>query len=372
MPEQRLKELVTNRTPEYVKGCPLLLEANALYLDNVTNNCIAQLKWKNLSADTMRAVLIEIVGEDAFGQKLTPIQYQYSDLGVAKGTVFGSKTPIIIRANKTVGYTVRVKAVSYANGRVWRPEEGQETFRPLPPSRRQTAEGELLQQLKSELADAGYKNSYTFCAQNAEGLWQCGCGSWQLADSPCLDCGASRKDIFRISDVNLLKQHLAEKKEEAEKERIEAEKQAEAEQKEKSFNEIFRAANYLLSVLNPAYEDAVRIKNESLNSKIGKKTKVMNVLPLFNMLSEKMKSPVSVVAENLSMAFMVDDVYTGMVKEAYDLLRQLVDYHTADSLVFINNNANVEQKMDRKEYDSTSKKYSSLITKVKESTEEML
>ena len=46
MADQRLEVLMKKSEAQYTEGSPMLLEANALYLDRITNNCIAQLKWK--------------------------------------------------------------------------------------------------------------------------------------------------------------------------------------------------------------------------------------------------------------------------------------------------------------------------------------
>ena len=226
MADQRLEVLMKKSEAQYTEGRPILLEASALYLDKTTNNCIAQLKWKNIDPCPIKAVMIELVAYDAFNQKLEPIHYQYDGLLVTQGAEFGSKTPIVIKNNKVVKYDVILKAVSFSDETIQRFEEDA-VFETLPENKPQKLEGETLDQLKRDLAKQGNKNAASFSPQKAMGLWQCGCGSWQYADSQCLKCRITQKTLEEASDEFILTKHLMAYKEEQEKLRIEAEKKAE-------------------------------------------------------------------------------------------------------------------------------------------------
>ena len=59
MANQRLGILMKKADVQYAEGSPILLEACALYRDNVTNSCIAQLKWKNIDSHQIRAIMID-------------------------------------------------------------------------------------------------------------------------------------------------------------------------------------------------------------------------------------------------------------------------------------------------------------------------
>lgn len=76
MANQRLGILMKKADVQYAEGSPILLEACALYRDNVTNSCIAQLKWKNIDSHQIRAIMIELDVYDTFNQKLAPVHYQ--------------------------------------------------------------------------------------------------------------------------------------------------------------------------------------------------------------------------------------------------------------------------------------------------------
>lgn len=226
MADQRLEVLMKKAEAQYRDGSPILLEASALYLDKTTNNCIAQLKWKNIDPRPIKAVMIELDGYDAFIQKLEPIHYQYDGLLVAQGAEFGGKTPIMIKNNKVVKYDVLLKAVSFSDDTIWRAEKDV-AFETLPESKPQKLVGEILNQLKRELSKQWNENAATYSPQQTMGLWQCGCGNWQYADSQCLKCKITQKTLEDISDKSTLAQHLVVYKEEQEKLRVEAEKKAE-------------------------------------------------------------------------------------------------------------------------------------------------
>ena len=228
MAEQRLELLQKKDKPQYASGSPLLLLASALYLDRSTNNCIAQLKWENIDQRTVKAVMIEIHGRDAFDQGADSIQYQYDGLTVNQGSEFGGKTPIMIKNNKIVKFTVYLKAVSFADETVWRPESDVD-FSTLPNAQKQTLSGELLDQFKRDLSKEGNRSAYAYTPQIADGLWQCGCGSWQRGDTACIKCKSNYKSLIAASDLAVLQSHLRDYKEEQEKLRIEAEKRAEEE-----------------------------------------------------------------------------------------------------------------------------------------------
>ena len=226
MADQRLEQLMKRTDPHYVSGSPLLLEASALYLDKGTNNCIAQLKWKNIDPRPIKAVMIELDGYDAFDQKLEPVHYQYDGLLVTQASEFGGKTPIMIKNNKMVKYDAILKAVSFSDGSIWKAESAK-AFETLPENKAQVFSGEILDQLKRDLSKQGNKNAATYTPQEALGLWQCGCGSWQYIGSQCLKCRITQKSLEDISDESTLAQHLIAYKDEQERLRIEAEKRAE-------------------------------------------------------------------------------------------------------------------------------------------------
>lgn len=226
MSNQRLTTLMKISEPQYAAGSPLLLEACALYLDNEQNICIAQLKWQNLDSRPVKAVMIEIEGYDAFDQKLEPVKYQYDGILVKQGNVCGERNAIQINTAKMVKYNVMLCAVSFSDGVIWRPEQNA-FLAPLPAPKAQELKGEILEQLQRDLTKQGFRNATKYQPQTTSGLWQCGCGSWQLESTPCLKCHAKMETLCEAAQPQTLAQHLQKYHEEVERMRLAAEKAAE-------------------------------------------------------------------------------------------------------------------------------------------------
>lgn len=98
----------------------------------------------------------------------------------------------------------------------------------LPTSKPQEFEEEASGAVEKRPGKAGkYRCGLLFPAK-CQGLWQCGCGSWQYAASPCLKCGITQAALEDLSDEAVLDEHLAAYKEEQERLRLEAEQRAKA------------------------------------------------------------------------------------------------------------------------------------------------
>lgn len=216
--EQRLSLIEKTSNTQYAEGSPLLLEACALYLDNVEKQCIAQLKWKNIGDQPVDAVLVDLVCLDAFGHVVKTQNYQYDRLATDKGQFFGGKTAIPLAHDKISKYTIALKAVSYVNGTI------QEYATPLsyaqlPEEKAHELTGDLLAQYKRDLAQQGIKTTVLVNHQSASGLWQCVCKSWQMDGEPCCVCGADLEKLVAAASPALLEENLTAYQEKVETER---------------------------------------------------------------------------------------------------------------------------------------------------------
>lgn len=227
--DQRLTTLYTESAPQHAPGSVLLLKACALHHDNLTQQYIAQLKWQNLSQRTITAALISLSCTNAFGHEMKTTDFQYDLLTARPGEEFGSKVAISMGMEHIQHYTVALRAVRYEDGTVW--EAGEPLlYQPLPDAIPQPLTGDLLAQYKRELYALLICREPKYQPQQASGLWQCLCGSWQPSGTPCLACGANLDMLLAAGDPDLLQAHLDEYNAEMERRRIEAEK-AEAERR---------------------------------------------------------------------------------------------------------------------------------------------
>lgn len=207
--EQRLTSLEKKTIAHYAPGSPLLLEACALYLDNMTQQCVAQIKWKNIGAQVISAVLIDIVCFDAFGHSVQTKSYQYNRLTTSRGESFGTKTAIPLEKDNICKYDVVLRAISYNNGLIHE-YSAPMTYVSLPSQVPLCLSSELLSQYKRDVAKKNSQSSIKGNVQHAMGLWQCVCGSWQTVDEACIVCGANETDLVATADSLVLEQHLAE------------------------------------------------------------------------------------------------------------------------------------------------------------------
>ena len=217
MAEDRLKTLMKSTDMMYSQGSPVLLEACALYQDNLTSQCIAQLKWKSIDSRRIKAVSVEITLYDSFNQRQPQIEYHYKNLNAKQNETFGEKEAIIIDNNVGVKFEVNLKAVSFEDGTIYRPED--KSLHALPAPKKVDLSGELLAQYKRDLAAKGFGDASKFQPQKTLGLWQCGCGNWQYDSSPCLLCGATQAVIDNAADHQLLMANLKKHEAQIEKER---------------------------------------------------------------------------------------------------------------------------------------------------------
>lgn len=119
MAEKHLKLVWKETESKYAENSPLVLTACALYKDENTAKCIAQIKWQNISDQSIASVMVGLTCYDAFGTECDKIEYRYDDLAVLPGAFFGDKNGIGIKNECVDHFEVIVKAVAYEDGDVW-------------------------------------------------------------------------------------------------------------------------------------------------------------------------------------------------------------------------------------------------------------
>ncbi|MEG1360856.1 MAG: hypothetical protein RSE23_14445, partial [Clostridia bacterium] len=244
MPAQ-LKEILKQTNPYYQQGAPLLLEAHALYEDTTTGKLVAQLKWRNLSHQTVQAVNVILHCKDSFGAALETTHYQYVDVSVAPQAIFGTQNPIELVNALTRQCSVSITGVSFGDGSIWT-ATGDDACEALPAGKAQTLSGDMLFQFERDLNSEHIDAASQYTPQTYADLWQCGCGNWQKqAEEACIKCKATMAKLAELSEPAALAEHLtayqqaeeqkriarakaaAEKKAKEEADRLACEKQAE-------------------------------------------------------------------------------------------------------------------------------------------------
>lgn len=245
MATNRINTIEKRTAPSYIEGSPLILEAYALHEDTATGRRIAQLKWRNICQQPVRAVMAELVCYDSFKHQLESKVFTYDRLNVSPNGLFGDNQAILLPDNGTMHCEVLLKAVTYENAEVWE-NPSADPFEPLPEAAPLAIEDEtLLPQYVRDVKLAYGFNTAKYEPAQHKGLWRCTCGSWQPEGNTCLVCGATPKALRELRNEDNLRQNLAAyeeaqerlRKEEEEKERKrleELKRKQEQQEKEKA------------------------------------------------------------------------------------------------------------------------------------------
>lgn len=211
----------------YVEGAPVVIAAGALLKDNEEKKMLAQLKIRNIGANIIKAVKVQITSMDVLGNVLgDEIEYQYLDLEIARGMDFGAKEPIALSDATTRQFTVRVSEVIFDNGTNWL--AGDAEWKPLaPPPLLESALGDF-QLAKQYGIEYGRDSKYLYTKE--KDLWWCPCGAINHQnENLCHKC-KKNAGVLEKMDIEDLKakrdERVAFEKEQEEQRRKEAAEQA--------------------------------------------------------------------------------------------------------------------------------------------------
>lgn len=222
--EPRFQELFRLEPELHQDGCPVCVEAGALYRDTVEGKQIAQLKLRNLAVSKVVSCTVELRAFAVNGDPLEGAVHQYQDLDVAHEGNFGMKVAIALPDEATRRMEVVVREVVLAPFRVWKAED--ETAKPMPRP----------EKLGNLLGDARHIREYStrvnrncvFVPKLEQGLFLCTCGKISLAaEGECSACGAVYEHLNAALDVESIHAAVEEQLRQEEEARIAAEKAAE-------------------------------------------------------------------------------------------------------------------------------------------------
>lgn len=227
---ERYTKLFSQEKPLYAEGSPVIIMAGALLLDNVGGNVLAQLKFKNVSPKTVKALTVSVTAKDTVGREIgKPTVHQYLDLNAERDAEFGQKTAISLPSENTRECEVRVLEAAFADNSVWTAPEGL-SWEPVP---EQTPlfpnDAELLKQYRMEVNPAAKSELLT-----VKDLWLCSCGAVNRTGENTCHCCETASSAMKNADLSGLRERCdARLKEEreaaakaAEEHRIAAEKAA--------------------------------------------------------------------------------------------------------------------------------------------------
>ena len=85
----------------YTEGAPILFMAGGVLFDTETNEYLAQLKFKSVTAKPIAELQISLDVEFMHSAKVEEVKYTYSQLSVQSGATIGvTKFPFIFRITR--------------------------------------------------------------------------------------------------------------------------------------------------------------------------------------------------------------------------------------------------------------------------------
>lgn len=302
----------------------MVIAAGALLKDNQTGKVLAQLKFKSLSTRPIRALTVLLCPKDVAGVALEQVSHRYLDLDAGYDTEFCQKMPVPLPNAETRSYSAAVTEVVFADGSIWRAEEGLWEPLPKPVSATQGRDLELVKQYRLE-----YGENKPYLLQEYRDLWFCPCGTVNRLgeDCNCHNCRSSLSGLRSIS-WEVLEEHkkarLAEEAAQAEQARAAAE--AEAEKKR-------AAAKKLAPIVLPIL--AVAIVAAVLFSGYMKKVNAYEAAEaLFaEEKYDEAETAFAALGDFRDSATQVENVKTAQLDDAYDKAVSLMEKKEYDSAI---------------------------------------
>jgi len=228
--ENRFARLYSLTENLYRTGAPVVISAGALLKDNQNGNMIAQIKFKNISSKTIKALTVGVIPYDTVGRELDEVKiHQFLDLNARRDDTFGDQTPILLKDQTVRSYGVYVAEVAFSDNTLWTGEQNP------------WAEGIVPKPLSEVLKEDSLQEQYAialdmplakYAPTEVADLWICACGAInRKGENACHTCDRTFQHLQNELNIDKLThardQRLAEIKAKEEAERAERERQAE-------------------------------------------------------------------------------------------------------------------------------------------------
>lgn len=244
---ERYEKVFSQADNLYCTGAPLVLEKGALLKDGLTQNIVAQLKFKSIQDKVIKAVTVKILSYDTLGKPLKEeTQYQYLDLFVKRDESFGEQVPIIVVNSQTRSYQIIVSQVVFVNNTIWTGNEVWTLLAQAPSCNKVFQEPELCKQYSIEF---GSKKGRMHSIQRD--LFICACGAInRLDEEKCHQCGLPKEKLLNFNKNELQKNcQIRLEKEEAERLRRVAEQERKKQKYRKLVKKLLKIGIPLIIVL---------------------------------------------------------------------------------------------------------------------------
>ena len=218
---ERYKKVKLYESFKFSPTCPVDILRGAIYIDNISNKTVFQLKFINMQEKIIKALYIQIKGFDDLGEELTNNEYQYLDLNVYKRQEFGTEQLKELNNNTIRNIEITINKIIYSDNQIWENKDTVSYDR----VKLQNIDNTLVNVANEKIMKQGiHINNLYYPTQN-ENYWTCVCGAYNSnKNEKCYMCGYNNqkelKDFLPTILENELKLYKEQTKLKAKKNKI--------------------------------------------------------------------------------------------------------------------------------------------------------
>ena len=189
----------------YTEGAPILFMAGGVLFDTETNEYLAQLKFKSVTAKTIAELQISLDMEFMHSAKVEEVKYTYSQLSVQSGATIGNQIPVYLSSNEVKAIVLREVAVVFEDGSSW---ASAEAWQPLP------TQESIRTKLETHHQQVGYRSVFgakaTLVPMDLGTMWLCTCSAPNAQnETECSECHASKEALLCLDKADLEQKGIA-------------------------------------------------------------------------------------------------------------------------------------------------------------------
>lgn len=220
-------------------NCHIIFDKGALLKDNRNDKNILQLQFLNIGNKQVKAVYVAIECLSIEDELLETVDFEYLDLAVKYGDVFGSNIPITINNPSCRKFNFRIRKLLYEDSSIVLDGRMEE----LPVNDDLNDFGDLKEQFIREVKAIDYKIVPVIKPTKNRWDWHCTCGNLNYYENEkCGKCGINKEQLFSITDEKYLseKKALFLEKQQAKIASQEKEQQTKKEQRIKKYKKLIK------------------------------------------------------------------------------------------------------------------------------------
>ena len=205
---ERYTRLYLSEEALYKETSPVVIAAGALLKDNQTGKILAQIKFRSISKQDIKAIKVKIQPLDTVGHLLgETVDYQYLDLNIRRDEEFGQKTPVAMPDSSTRAFRAEVTEVAFTDNTLWKTDGAAwETMEPPEKLESVLGDRELYEQYKLDISKQALVKPRIY-----RDLWYCTCGAENHEEEEnCHSCGNSKEKLFTV-DLDVLRERANER-----------------------------------------------------------------------------------------------------------------------------------------------------------------